>query len=86
MHYVYVLKSLKNNKLYTGLTDNLKRRVYEHNLKSRKGNEWTKRNGPFKLVYYEAFCNKYDAIHDEKFFKSGYGREVLRQKLEKTLR
>jgi putative endonuclease len=83
MWYVYVLKSEKNGKLYIGMTGNLKRRLDEHNKKI--GGKYTKNNGPFKLIYYEAFLNKKDATKDELFFKSGYGREVLRGKIKNCL-
>lgn len=75
MWYVYILKSKKNKKLYTGVTGNLKRRFSDHN--SKKGSKYTSRNAPFKLIFYEAYLNKRDALNAEKFFKSGYGREVL---------
>ena len=80
MWYVYVLKSEKNNKLYAGVTDDLERRFKEHN--SGKGGKYTKDNRPFKLIFYEAYINKLDAYKAEKFFKSGYGKEVLKDKLE----
>lgn len=81
MWYVYVLQSEKNQKLYTGLTNDLKRRFHEHN--SKKGGSYTKKNAPFELVFYEAYLNKKDAMNAEKFFKSGYGREIIkREKLK----
>lgn len=80
MWYVYIIKSEKNNKLYTGITNDLKRRIKEHNCKI--GGKYTKKNGPFSLIFYEAFLNKKDAMKDELFFKSGYGRDVLKDKLE----
>jgi len=83
MWYVYVLQSLKNKKLYTGLTSNLKRRLEEHNKKI--GGKYTKNNSPFKLIFYEAFLNKKDAVRDELFLKSGYGREVLKGKIQNYL-
>jgi putative endonuclease len=67
----------RNKKLYTGFTSDLKRRFSEHN--SKKGGRYTSRNAPFKLIFYEAYSNKRDAIEAEKFFKSGYGREVLKK-------
>jgi putative endonuclease len=85
MYYVYALKSKKNQKLYVGYSNDLKRRFFEHNLTNRKTNEWTKRNGPFKIIYYEGFVNKKDAQKEEKFLKSGYGREILKNKLKDTL-
>lgn len=82
MYYVYVLRSLKDKKLYTGKTSDLKRRFKEHNsgkviaTKSRK---------PFELIFYEALKHKADAGRDEIFFKTGYGREVLKEKLKHSL-
>jgi len=75
MHYVYILQSEKNGKLYKGLTDDLKRRLKEHN----SGNStYTKSNGPWKLVYYEAFLSKRDARREELFLKSGKGKERIK--------
>ena len=74
MLYVYFAKSLSNNKIYVGYTDNEpKIRVKEHNQKS---NKWTKGNGPFKLIYYESYSCKTDAIKRENFYKSGIGKRI----------
>jgi len=82
MYYVYVLKSIKDGKLYIGETDDLPKRFEAHN----KGNvKATKSRIPFRLVFYEAFSNKTDAGRDELFFKSGYGREVLKDKLKNSI-
>ncbi len=79
MFYTYVLKSEKNNRHYIGSTDNLKRRFKEHN--DGHGGTYTKNNRPFDLVYYGAY-NSYDlAKKGERFYKTGYGREVLKGKL-----
>jgi len=83
MWYVYVIKSLKNERLYVGSTNDIKRRLKEHN--DGVGGKYTKDNRPFKLVFYEAFLNKKDAMKDELFFKTGYGREVLKNKLKNYL-
>ena len=83
MWYVYVIKSLKNERLYVGSTNDIKRRLKEHN--DGIGGKYTKDNRPFKLVFYEAFLNKKDAMKDELFFKTGYGREVLKDKLKNYL-
>ncbi len=80
MFYAYVLKSKKNGSLYYGSTDDLKRRLKEHN--SGIGGKYTNDNRPFELVYYEAYETYVLARKAEKFFKSGYGREVLKSKLE----
>ena len=83
MWYVHVIKSLKNERLYVGSTNDIKRRLKEHN--DGVGGKYTKDNRPFKLVFYEAFLNKKDAMKDELFFKTGYGREVLKTKLKNYL-
>lgn len=81
MFYAYVLKSKKSGRLYTGSTDDLKRRFSEHN--KGIGGKFTKDNRPFEILYYEAY-NTYDlAKKAERFYKTGYGREVLKGKLEK---
>ena len=80
MFYVYILKSRKSERLYTGSTNNLRRRFNEHN--SKKGGYYTSRNAPFDLIYYEAYLCKKDATAAEIFFKTGYGKEILHGKLK----
>ncbi len=53
MYYVYVLYSVKFNKFYIGLTDNVEERIREHN--SKENNGWTKSYKPWILAYYEAY-------------------------------
>jgi putative endonuclease len=82
MFYFYVLKFKKNGKLYYGFTENLKRRIMDH----KSGNsDFSSRNGPFDLIFYEAYINKDDARAAEKYFKTGHGREVLKEKLQNYL-
>ena len=83
MWYTYNIISLKNGKIYTGYTGNLIQRMKEHN--SKRGGLYTSRNAPFKLIHYEAFLTKQEATKQEQFYKSGYGKEVLKSKLNKTL-
>jgi len=59
MYYVYVLYSIKFNKFYIGLTDNIKERVEEHNLPENKG--WTRKYKPWMLVYYESYLTASEA-------------------------
>ena len=66
MFYVYVLKSLKDNKLYIGYTNDLKRRFKEHNDGE---NVSTKSRRPFVLIYYEAYLSQKDAREREKKLK-----------------
>ena len=49
---------------------------------AKKGGKYTSKNGPFKLIFYEAYLSKKDSVKAENFFKTGYGREVLKDKLE----
>ncbi len=79
MYYVYILYSKKTNKKYMGSTSNLKERVERHN--SGKSN-FTSKGIPWKLIYYEAFISEKDARIEEKFLKSGKGRERLKYILQ----
>jgi len=80
MHFAYFAKSLSNNKVYVGRTDKMPtNRVSDHNNGS---NEWTKHNGPFKLVYYESYICKEDSIARENFYKTGMGRKVKKAIVE----
>jgi putative endonuclease len=78
VEYVYVLKSLKKNYTYVGITNNLRHRLHEHN---RGKNRSTKAYCPFELVKVEEFADKDSARAREKFLKSGKGREYLRKYL-----
>jgi putative endonuclease len=75
MYIVYVLKSLKDNKRYIGMSSDLERRIVEHNNGLVKS---TKNRRPLELVYFEKFETKTEAMRREKFFKSGRGREFLK--------
>ena len=76
MFFTYVLQSEKDKKLYVGFTDNVEKRLREHN----EGiNISTKSRVPFKLLYYEALQTKEEALLREKFYKSGRGHEVLKK-------
>jgi len=63
MYYVYILKSKKDGKLYIGSTNNLWRRIKEHNYGLLKS---TKSRLPFEIVYYEAYKSEKDARKREK--------------------
>jgi len=79
MFYMYVLTSEKNGRHYVGSTDDLTRRFREHNAGT--GGKYTSDNKPFRLVYYEAYISYDLARKSERFYKSGKGREVLKEKL-----
>jgi putative endonuclease len=65
--YVYILSSRKHGTLYIGVTNNVIRRVHEHQLKVVRG--FTKRYNVHKLVYFEIFDDPLSAITREKQLK-----------------
>ena len=80
MYYVYVLKSRKDGKRYTGMTINLYKRLKEHNI-GKDSTFSTKYRGPFEMMYYEIVSDRKEARKREKYLKSGAGREFLESKL-----
>ena len=81
-HYVYILFSLKDKKLYIGLTTNLKKRLQTH---ARGDVKSTHKRRPLRLIHYEYFISKQDAKAREIFLKSGAGRKQFKSFLKKTL-
>ena len=79
---VYVLLSLKDSKFYVVYTEDLRRRMQEHTLGKVTS---TKYRRSFKLIHYEMYVTKEDALAREVFLKSGFGREQIRLSLKKTL-
>ena len=84
MHYVYVLCSKKDKDLYIGMTNNLRRRLSEHN----DGKSFaTAPRRPFVLAYYEAYADESDAIEREHGLKlRGQARKHLMTRLTASLR
>ena len=82
MHYVYVLKSIKDGQNYVGYTKNLKFRFEQH----QKGLvASTKNRKPLKLIYYEACINQQDATRREKYLKTIYGKRFIKGRLKSYL-
>jgi len=79
MYYVYVLKSVKDNKLYIGYTGNLKLRFEQHQRGEVKS---TSNRRPLNLIYYEACLNKKDAMNRERYLKTYYGKMYLSKRLK----
>ena len=78
MYFTYVLLSLKDKKYYIGFTDKIKNRYKEHN----EGKVLATRNRrPLKLVYFEGCLIKNNAIKREKYFKTGFGRRFLKDRI-----
>ncbi|WP_245750581.1 GIY-YIG nuclease family protein [Algibacter pectinivorans] len=66
--------------MYKGYTDDLEKRVKEHNSGKTKS---TKGYIPWRLVYFEKFLSREESILREKYFKTGSGRDFLKGKLGK---
>lgn len=78
MHYVYVLRSLRDGNLYTGYTADLRQRVANH---TRGKARTTRHRRPLELIYYEAYLLPKDAKAREVFLKSGSGKRFIRKQL-----
>ncbi|WP_422106295.1 GIY-YIG nuclease family protein [Winogradskyella sp.] len=77
MFYIYAISSLERNYIYVGMTQDLDSRIERHNLGRERT---TKAYRPFKLIYFEKLdVERVDARKREKYWKSGVGREKLRQ-------
>lgn len=73
--YVYLMTNKNNTVLYTGVTNDIKKRVFEHKGKLVDG--FTKKYNINKLVYYEVFEDTYHAISREKQIKGGSRQKKL---------
>ena len=67
-YYIYIMTNKKNTVLYTGVTSDLKKRIWEHKEKMIKG--FTKKYNINKLVYFEIFNDPENAILREKQIKA----------------
>lgn len=82
MHYVYVLRSTKDGRFYTGYTADLKRRLIEHNAGKVLS---TKHRSPFELIYYEACRHQEDALRRERYLKTTYGKRYIKSRIKGDL-
>ncbi|MCX6766554.1 MAG: GIY-YIG nuclease family protein [Candidatus Moranbacteria bacterium] len=82
MYYVYIIVEEKTGRKYIGSTADLKERIQRHNSKR---STFTSRGEFWKLIYYEAFIEKKNALREEQFLKSGKGRERIKYLFEETL-
>lgn len=80
--YVYVLRSLKDHQFYIGSTNNLQRRLLQH---QRGENTSTAKRLPLELIYFEGHRSKTDALRRENYFKFTKGKTTLRQILRDAL-
>ena len=79
--YVYILTNKAQTVLYTGITNDLKKRVWEH--RSGLGSKFVSRYRVLRLVYFEVFEDPYEAISREKQIKAGPRRRKVAL-IEKT--
>jgi putative endonuclease len=74
-YYVYILTNLSNTVLYTGITNHITRRIFEH--KMHQGSGFTSKYNVTKLVYIELFISVTEAIMREKQIKAGSKKRKL---------
>jgi len=83
MFYVYVLKSLKDNNLYFGSTNDLRRRLSDHNLGKVRS---TKGRVPLELKYFEAYSKEKDArARESSLKKDGRALAQLKKRISESL-
>ena len=75
MYFVYILKSQKDEGFYTGITEDIEKRLRTHD-KGSHATPSTLKRGPFELIHVEIVDNRNEARKLEKYFKSGAGREI----------
>ena len=80
MNYTYILKSLKNGKLYIGQTRDLEKRLKRHNTGQNKS---TKDNGPWELIYSKGFKTRSEAILLELKLKKFKNPEYILNNLDR---
>ena len=80
-YFVYILKSINFPKTYVGFTNNLDRRLKEHNEGKSK---FTSKYVPWKIIYTEIFSSTILAREREKYLKSAAGRKIIKAILNNT--
>ena len=83
MFYVYVLLSLKDRRLYTGVTSNAERRLREHNSGKTKS---LRHRRPLVLLHSEAYQSKREALARERHFKTPEGGKLKQQLVSRNTR
>lgn len=76
MYWVYILKSQINNYLYVGSTNNINRRLAQHNAGRVRS---TKAYRPWTLLKTESYPSREEVVAREKFLKTGQQKERLRK-------
>ena len=78
-YFAYAIYSKSRNYIYVGISNDVKRRLNEHNLGY---NKTTKPYRPFELIYQEKLDTREEARKREKYLKGGSGRKFLRKLIE----
>lgn len=79
--YVYVIRSEKDGRFYVGLTSSVKKPVSQHNAGRTRS---TKAYRPWKLFFFEECLNRIEARKREKYLKSGYGKQWIKEKFKRS--
>ena len=81
-YYVYLLQSELNSSFYIGYSNNLKRRLIEHN----KGSNFSTKNAtPWRLIFFEGYLDEKDAKRREKYLKTNQGARLLKRMIKEYL-
>lgn len=80
--YVYVLLSQSDGNFYIGFTQDIHKRLEQHN---RGENKSTAPRTPFKLIYFEYHLSREDALRRESYFKTSSGKRSLKQMIRDSL-
>ncbi|KKP68123.1 MAG: hypothetical protein UR66_C0008G0031 [Candidatus Moranbacteria bacterium GW2011_GWE1_35_17] len=78
MFFIYILQN-KKEQIYIGQTNNLDNRLYRHNNNESK---YTKNKGPWNIIYSKGFDTRAEVMKEEKFLKSGKGREWIKNNIK----
>jgi putative endonuclease len=82
--WVYILQSETTGKPYIGQTSDLEKRLLRHNSDESGSNRFTHRQkGPWRLIYSEEMKSRSQAMRQEKYLKSGHGREWIKKHILK---
>jgi putative endonuclease len=85
LFFVYILRSAQSGKFYTRQTNDLDRRMQEHNDPLHNDRKYTTRNtGPWELLHREVYATRSEAMKRETWLKSGVGREWINAQFDRT--
>jgi len=84
MFHVYIIQNPSNN-YYIGHTNNIERRLIEHNTTNNGSQKYTKNKGPWKIVYLEKFDNRFGAMRREKEIKNKKSKKYIEYLINRVL-